>query len=348
MTEKTDIQSLNWQELTEYAQQMGQKAFRGRQLYQWMHKNLAQSFGEMANLPKSFREELGKNCTLCRVRAAERQVSSDGTGKYLMELSDGNYIESVLIKYKYGNSVCISTQVGCRMGCCFCASTVGGLVRNLTVSEMLGQIYEIQRITGERVSHVILMGIGEPLDNYSNVVKMIRMLSDGHGLQISQRNITLSTCGLVGQIRRLAEEGLAITLAISLHAPNDTLRQGMMPIAKQYSISEILLACQDYFKKTNRRITFEYSLIEGKNDSGTDARNLAALLSGLNCHVNLIPLNPVKGRMGKRPPKSRIEAFQSILEKNHIKVTIRREMGTDIHAACGQLRNNSNRNSSDT
>jgi len=343
LTEKTDIQSLNWQELTEYVQQTGQKAFRGRQLYQWMHKNLVQSFGKMANLPKSFREELEKNCTLCRVQAAERQVSSDGTGKYLMRLSDGNYIESVLMKYKYGNSVCISTQVGCRMGCRFCASTVGGLVRNLTVSEMLGQIYEIQRITGERVSNVILMGIGEPLDNYSNVVKMIRMLSDGHGLQISQRNITLSTCGLVGQIRRLAEEKLAITLAISLHAPNDTLRQEMMPIAKQYSISEILLACQDYFKKTNRRITFEYSLIEGKNDSGTDARNLATLLSGLNCHVNLIPLNPVKGRMGKRPQRSRIEAFQAILERNHIKVTIRREMGSDIHAACGQLRNNRER-----
>lgn len=337
--EKIDLKSLNFEELQTFVLEMGQKAFRSRQLYQWIHERLVCSFEEMTNLSKDFRETLEKHATILGAKVVQRQTSKDGTSKFLMELSDGNHVESVLMKYKHGNSVCISTQVGCRMGCRFCASTVGGLVRSLRVSEMLDQIYEIQRITGERVSNVILMGIGEPLDNYDNVVKFIRMLSDEHGLNISQRNLTISTCGLVEEIRRLAEEELTITLAISLHAPNDTLRQEMMPIAKKYSIDEIMAACRYYIEKAGRRITFEYSMVEGKNDSWKEAKELCSLLRGLNCHVNLIPLNPVEGRMGQRSERSHIEEFKLTLEKNHINVTIRREMGRDIDAACGQLRN---------
>lgn len=339
MKEKTDLKSLDWEELQEFTEKAGQKAFRSKQLYQWMHRQLASSFDEMTNLSKDFREELKKHCVLCSAVTVQRQISSDGTSKFLMELSDGNHIESVLMKYKHGNSVCISTQAGCRMGCQFCASTVGGLIRSLRPSEMLDQVYEIQRITKERVSNVILMGIGEPLDNYENVMKFIRMLSDEHGLNISQRNITLSTCGLVEQMERLAEEELAITLAVSLHAPNDMLRRKMMPIANKYPVSEIIESCHNYIRKTNRRVTFEYSMIAGKNDSPEEARELSSLLKGMNCHVNLIPLNPVEGRLGQRSERNHIEEFKGILEKNHINVTVRREMGRDIDAACGQLRN---------
>lgn len=336
---KTDIKSLNYQELQDWAIQMGEKPFRGKQLYQWLHKHLADSTEEMSNLSRSFREALDRECIIKNARIIRQQTSADGTAKFLLELSDGNHVESVLMKYKHGNSVCISTQAGCRMGCRFCASTVGGLIRNLTASEMLDQIYQIQRLTGERVSNVILMGIGEPLDNYDNVLKFIRMLSDEYGLNISQRNITLSTCGLVEQIRRLSKEQLAITLAVSLHAPNDTIRRELMPIAERYSIEEILNACRDYLKDTRRRITFEYSLVDGKNDSPEQAEELARRLKGLLCHVNLIPLNPVEGRLGQRSRKEQIAVFKAILEKNQINVTVRREMGRDIDAACGQLRN---------
>ncbi len=339
MQEKTHLKSLDWNELQDFTKQAGQKAFRSKQLYQWMHKQLVCSFDEMTNLSKDFREALKKDCILCSAKTVKQQISSDGTNKFLMELSDGNHIESVLMKYKHGNSVCISTQAGCRMGCRFCASTVGGLIRSLQPSELLDQVYEIQRITGERVSNVILMGIGEPLDNYENVMKFIRMLSDEHGLNISQRNITLSTCGLVKQMERLAEEALTITLAVSLHAPNDIIRREMMPVANQYPIQEIMESCRNYIRKTNRRVTFEYSMVEGKNDSPKEAGELSSLLKGMNCHVNLIPLNPVEGRLGQRSKRNHIEVFKKILEKNHINVTIRREMGRDIDAACGQLRN---------
>lgn len=339
MEEKIDLKSLDWNGLQDFTKKAGQKAFRSKQLYEWMHRQLASSFDEMTNLSKDFREELKKHCILRSAKIVQRQISSDGTSKFLMELSDGNHIESVLMKYKHGNSVCISTQAGCRMGCRFCASTVGGLIRSLQPSEMLDQIYEIQRITGERVSNVILMGIGEPLDNYENVMKFIHMLSDEHGLNISQRNITLSTCGLVKQMERLAEENLTITLAVSLHAPNDMIRREMMPIAGKYPIQEIIESCRNYIRKTNRRVTFEYSMLEGKNDSPKEARELSSLLKGMNCHVNLIPLNPVEGRLGQRSQRNHIEEFKSILEKNHINVTVRREMGRDIDAACGQLRN---------
>ena len=338
--EKLDIKSLNFTELQDFVLKLGEKPFRARQLYEWMHRKLAVSFQEMTNLSKDFRGKLEESCVLHSAEIVDSQVSKqDGTTKFLMKLWDGNVVESVLMKYRHGNSVCISTQVGCRMGCRFCASTVGGLIRSLRTSEMLDQIYEIQRTTGERVSNVILMGIGEPLDNYEQVVSFIHMLTDEHGLHISQRNVTLSTCGLADKIDRLAQEDLTITLAISLHAPNDALRREMMPIANKYSIQEILAACRRYLEKTNRRITFEYSMVEGKNDSREEAEELSRLLQGMNCHVNLIPLNPVEGRMGQRSRGNNIQEFKFTLEKNHTNVTIRREMGRDIDAACGQLRN---------
>ncbi len=340
MNEKMDIKSQTWDELQETVSGLGEKPFRAKQLYQWMHQKLAVSFDEMTNLSKAFREKLEQTCTIAGARIVKSQVSKlDGTSKFLMELSDGNTVESVLMKYKHGNSVCVSSQVGCRMGCRFCASTVGGLVRSLQTSEILDQIYEIQRYTGERVSNVIIMGIGEPLDNYDNVIRFIRMLSDEHGLNISQRNITLSTCGLVNRIYDLMEEDLTITLAISLHAPNDALRKTMMPVANRFSIAEIIQACKAYIDRTGRRITFEYTMVEGTNDTPEHARQLYTLLHGMNCHVNLIPLNSVEGRMGTRSKGVDIQEFKNLLEKNHTNVTIRREMGSDIDAACGQLRN---------
>lgn len=338
MTEKTDIKSMDLQQLQVFVEQLGEKKFRAKQLYQWVHQKLAGEFSEMTNLSKEFREKLEEKCTMCGTAVIQRQFSRDGTQKFLMELSDGNTVESVWMQYHHGNSVCISTQVGCRMGCRFCASTVGGLVRSLHVSELLDQVYTVQRETGERVSNVILMGIGEPLDNYDNVIQFIRMLSGEDGLHISQRSITLSTCGLVDQIRRLMAEDLSITLAISLHAPNDRLRAEMMPIALRYSIREILEACREYVEHTGRRVTFEYSLVEQKNDRSEHAEELSKLLQGLLCHVNLIPLNPVEGRMGSRSERSNVNQFKAVLEKHHINATVRREMGSDIDAACGQLR----------
>ena len=262
----------------------------------------------------------------------------DGTKKFLFELSDGNLIESVWMKYKHGNSVCVSSQVGCRMGCRFCASTIDGLERSLAPSEMLDQVYAITRLTGERVSNVVIMGSGEPLDNYENVLKFIRLLTDEHGLHISQRNVTLSTCEIVPKIRELAEEDLQATLAISLHASSDEKRKKLMPIANRYSMKELLEACRYYFDQTGRRLTFEYSLVGGVNDTDEDASQLSEILSGLNCHVNLIPVNPIKERNFVESEAVRIREFKNKLEKNKINVTIRREMGRDIDGACGQLR----------
>ncbi|MDE6853068.1 MAG: 23S rRNA (adenine(2503)-C(2))-methyltransferase RlmN [Lachnospiraceae bacterium] len=344
MTEKTDIKSMDLKQLQAFVEQLGEKKFRAKQLYQWMHQKLVTDFQDMTNLSRDFRDKLEEQCEMHGTTVIHRQISRDGTMKFLMELSDGNTVESVWMKYHHGNSVCISTQVGCRMGCRFCASTVGGLVRSLRTSEMLDQIYELQRITGERVSNVILMGIGEPLDNYDNVIRFIRMLSGEDGLHISQRNITVSTCGLVDQIRRLMAEDLTITLAISLHAPEDTLRAEMMPVANRYSIGEILDVCREYVEHTGRRITFEYSLVEQKNDSREQAEALCRLLKGLNCHVNLIPLNPVEGRMGSRSGRGNVNDFREVLERHHINVTVRREMGSDIDAACGQLRRSVRKN----
>ena len=336
---KKDICSYNYDELKEEMLVIGEKAFRSKQIYEWLHVKLADDFDEMTNLSKALREKLKKNYEIRKVKMIDHQISKeDPTEKFLFELEDGNMVESVLMKYNYGNSVCISSQAGCRMGCRFCASTIGGLVRSLEPSEMLRQIYHIQKITGERVSNVVVMGTGEPLDNYDNFVKFIHMLSDEHGLNISQRNITISTCGIVPKIKELAQKHLQITLAISLHSPNDEMRRGLMPIAMKYSIDELLDACHYYFKETNRRMTFEYSLVAGVNDQPVHAEELAGRLKGFPCHVNLIPVNPIKERDFKQSMPKSVMEFKKILEKNRVNVTIRREMGADINAACGQLR----------
>lgn len=337
--EKRDIKSFTYGELLEQVKEMGEKPFRAEQLYQWMHQKLAADFDEMTNLSRAFREALKERYAYTSLEMADRLVSKiDGTEKYLFRLADGNVIESVLMRYHHGNSVCISSQVGCRMGCRFCASTIGGLTRCLTPSEMLDQIYCIQRISGERVSNVVLMGTGEPLDNYDNFLRFLELLTDERGLHISQRNITVSTCGIVENMKRLADEKLQITLALSLHASSQEKRKELMPIAYKYELDDVLDACRYYFEKTGRRITFEYSLVGGVNDTPEDARRLGRLIGDLNCHVNLIPVNPIKERDYVESEKAAIIAFKNKLENYRINVTIRREMGRDINGACGQLR----------
>ena len=334
-----DIMSMSIEQLGQRLTEMGQPKYRAKQLYAWMHVRLAASYGEMTDQPKALRERLEEELPLTvPQKVVMLESKTDGTRKYLFRLADGNVIESVWMKYHHGNSVCISSQVGCRMGCSFCASTIGGLVRSLEPSEMLGQIYAITRDTGERVDNVVVMGTGEPLDNYDNVLIFLRMLTDENGLHISQRTVTISTCGLVPNLRRLADEKLAITAAISLHAPNDELRKKLMPVANSYSVKELMEAADYYVETTGRRITFEYSLIDGVNDSASCARELAALLRGRNCHVNLIPVNPVRERNYRRSLVTNVLQFQKMLENEGINVTIRRELGSDIDAACGQLR----------
>lgn len=337
--EQIEIKSLSLVQLKNVMVEMEEKAFRAKQIYEWLHQKQAESFDEMSNLSAILREKLKERCVLTTLKMLEVQTSKiDGTQKYLFALPDGNVVESVLMKYKHGNSVCISSQVGCKMGCRFCASTIGGWTRNLLPSEMLEQIYRIQKLSGERVSNVVVMGTGEPLDNYDNLLQFIRLLTDENGLHISQRNLTVSTCGIVPKMYELAEENLQITLAISLHASNQVKRAELMPIANKYSIDEVLEACRNYFEKTGRRLTFEYSLVGGKNDTKEDAEELARLIKGLNCHVNLIPVNPIKERDYVQSDKKVIENFKNKLEKYQINVTIRREMGRDIDGACGQLR----------
>lgn len=339
MMKKQDILALEFPALAQVMEELSEPPFRAKQVYEWLHKKLAASFDEMTNLSKALREKLGEQFEITPLAMADKRVSkNDGTTKFLFCLGDGSVIESVLMKYKHGNSVCISSQVGCRMGCRFCASALGGWERNLEVSELLSQVYEIQRISGERVSNIVVMGTGEPLDNYDNLLAFIRRISDEKGLHISQRNIALSTCGLADKIKRLAEEKLQITLAISLHAPNDELRRQLMPVARQYGIAEVLEACHYYYERTGRRITFEYSLIRGLNDSEEAARELSGLLGGFCCHVNLIPVNPIKERNYRHSEEKSLQKFKLVLEKNRINVTIRRELGSDIDAACGQLR----------
>lgn len=336
---KKDIKSFALEELKEEIRALGEKEFRAAQLYDWIHKKLAGSYEEMTNLPKAFRERLRQEYFFTTLHMVREQISEqDGTRKYLFQLADGNLIETVLMKYHHGNSVCISSQVGCRMGCRFCASTLDGLERSLTVSEMLEQIYEVTRRIGERVSNVVVMGMGEPLDNYDNLLKFLRLISDGDGLNISQRNLTVSTCGLVPKMRLLADEKLQITLALSLHAVTDERRREIMPIANRYSIAELMEACAYYFEQTGRRITFEYSLISGVNDSEEEASALAGLAAPLHAHVNLIPVNPVKERNYQASKHTAVENFKNRLEKKQINVTVRREMGRDIDGACGQLR----------
>lgn len=336
---KKDIRAYTYEELQEEMTALGEKKFRAKQLYEWLHVKLAGSFDEMTNLSRELRERLNETYMILPVELLERQESSlDGTNKFLFLLHDQNVVESVLMRYKHGNSVCISSQVGCRMGCRFCASTIGGLVRNLSASEMLGQVYAIQRITGERVSNVVIMGTGEPLDNYENFLRFIRLLTDEHGLHISQRNVTVSTCGIVPKMRELAEEDLQITLALSLHGTTQEKRKELMPVANKYGLQDVLHACDEYFEKTGRRITFEYSLVHGVNDTDEDAAELVRILKPRNCHLNLIPVNPVKERSFVRPSRKNALNFKNKLEKSGINVTIRREMGRDIDGACGQLR----------
>lgn len=334
-----DIKSMTLQELKTEITEMGEKPFRAGQLYEWMHKKLARGFQEMTNLPLAFRERCSSLYQYTAVKQVRMQESSiDGTRKYLFELSDGSLVESVFMRYKHGNSVCISSQVGCRMGCAFCASGIGGLERNLLPSEMLDQIYAITLLTGERISNVVVMGTGEPLDNYENLLRFIELITSPEGLHISQRSITVSTCGLVPQMRRLAEEQLQITLAVSLHAPSDEKRRELMPVARRYSLEELIDACSYYFTRTGRRITFEYALVGGVNDTPKDADQLINLVRGLNCHINLIPVNPIKERDFVQSKEAFVNAFKNKLEKNGRNVTIRREMGRDIDGACGQLR----------
>ena len=339
MIEKVDVKSLNLKELEEFLLSLGEKKFRAKQIYEWMHIHHVTSFDEMTNLSKNLRETLKEKADLIVLEEELVQISKiDGTRKYLFALADGNMIESVLMKYKHGNSVCVSSQVGCRMGCRFCASTLDGLVRNLTPSEILEQIYRIQESIGERISNVVVMGSGEPMDNYDNIVKFIELLTDEHGLHISQRNLTVSTCGLVPRMKQLADLKLQITLALSLHASSQEKRKELMPVANSYELSEVLDACRYYFDKTGRRITFEYSLVGGVNDTDEDAERLGKLVSGMNCHINLIPVNPIKERDYVQSDHEEILKFKNKLEKNGINVTIRREMGRDIDGACGQLR----------
>ena len=337
--EQMDIKSLNIEELTSELKEMGLPVFRAKQIYEWLHIKLVTSFEEMTNLSKDLRQKLQEHFWIAALSVVDSLHSaSDGTIKYLFRLRDDRVIESVLMKYHHGNSVCISSQVGCRMGCKFCASTIGGKERDLTASEMLDQIYRIQALTGERVSNIVVMGTGEPLDNYKQLVIFLKMITDAGGLNISARNITVSTCGIPDKIRAFGDEGLQVTLALSLHAPNNEIRKTMMPVAVKYELSEVLDAFRSYYDKTGRRLTFEYSLVDGVNDEEEHAVELSKLVKGLNCHINLIPVNPIKERDYRKSENKKIQKFKNILEKNRINVTIRREMGADIDAACGQLR----------
>ena len=337
--DKQDILKLSEKDLKDYFVLKKQPGFRAKQVYLWLHEKLVDSFDDMTNISKDMREMLKEDFYIEHLELVQRLVSNiDGTEKYLFKLWDGNVIESVLMRYKHGNSVCISTQVGCRMGCRFCASTIDGRARDLTSSEMLKEVYTIQNISGERVSNIVLMGSGEPMDNFRNVVDFVKQVSSENDLHISQRNITISTCGLVEKIRELADMKLGITLAISLHASDDKIRRELMPIANKYSIAEILDACRYYFEKTGRRVSFEYSLVASVNDTIEEADRLASLLKGMNCHVNLIPVNPIKERDYKRSDKKAVEAFRKKKKKKGINATVRREMGSDIQGACGQLR----------
>ena len=336
----TELTGMTCAEITEWVKTQGYPAFRGKQIFRWIHQGA--EFGEMTNLSKEMRESLEQTAVAQPVHVRlKRESPLDGTVKLLYELRDGNCVEGVLMRYKYGVSLCISTQVGCRMGCRFCASTLEGRVRDLTAGEMLGEILCANRLLEEesvRVSHVVLMGSGEPLDNYGNVVRFLRLMKEEDGIQLSLRNISLSTCGIVPKMYDLAEEGLPVTLCVSLHAPTDEIRRQTMPIANTWSIAEILEACRNYIRKTGRRVIFEYALSDGLNAEREHAEQLSHLLRGMQCHVNLIPLNVVKERDLKGIDEAKVQEFLKVLQDNHISATRRREMGDDIEGACGQLR----------
>lgn len=336
---RTDIKSLNLEQLTEYAVSLGLKPFNARQIFVWLHQKNAADFDSMTNLSKQARQMLQENCAITNLEIAQKQISSDGTIKYLYRLPDGNCIETVFMRYQHGNSICVSSQVGCRMGCKFCASTQGGKIRDLSTGEILSQLYATEADTGERVSNIVLMGIGEPLDNYDNVINFIRIITHKDGKNISQRNISLSTCGIVPKIYELAKLKLGITLSISLHATTNEARKRTMPVTNAYPLEQLMQACRDYTKQTGRRISFEYAMIKGENDTPEDAQRLANLLHGFINHVNLIPVNPVDGSPFSQSDAKIIKEFQSKLTQLGVNATIRRRLGQDISAACGQLRN---------
>lgn len=332
----TDLKSMTPEELTQWCKEQGQPAFRGKQIFQWFSRGV-ESVEEMTNLPKALREKIARECAFIPPVVERKQVSNlDGTIKYLWRLADGNCIETVLMRYHHGNSVCISSQVGCAMGCAFCASTLGGRVRNLTAAELLDQVIFTQKDSGHPVSNIVLMGIGEPLDNYDNVKKFLTLVNHPDGVNIGMRHISLSTCGLVKGIDRLAEEGLQLTLSVSLHAPDDETRSSIMPVNRATGVDELFAACHRYFQKTGRRISYEYALIDGINDTPRHAALLGDRLEGTVAHVNLIPLNHVEESPLK--PSTRVAVFQKQLEKRGITATVRRRLGSDIDASCGQLR----------
>ena len=333
-----NILNFTLEELQGWMKENKESAFRAKQVFSWIYKDVW-NFDDMKNIPGALKEKLKENFIIDIPKIVEVYESNvDDTKKLLLSMQDNNLIECVLMKYKHGNSICVSTQVGCRMGCKFCASTIGGRIRDLSSGEILAQIMVAQRYLGERISNVVLMGSGEPLDNFDNVIKFLKLVNAEYGLNIGQRHITLSTCGIVPKIIELADLNLSITLAISLHAFSDEKRRVIMPIANKYSIEEIMEACRYYLKQTNRRISFEYSLVKDVNDTEECAQQLISLVKGMNCHINLIPVNPIKERDYRQSEQKAIYAFKNKLEKNGINVTIRREMGSDIDGACGQLR----------
>lgn len=333
-----DLKDLTFEELEEFLVGMGERKFRAKQIFAWLHRGVT-SFDEMTDLSVALRKKLAEVSFVSTAEIERLLVSKiDGTRKYLFRLGDGNMVESVAMYYKHGISVCISCQVGCRMGCKFCASTIGGLVRSLTAGEILNQVLFVQKDIGERISNIVMMGIGEPMDNFDNVIKFLKNVNDEHGINIGYRHISLSTCGVVPNIERLMEYALPITLSISLHAPTDEIRSAVMPVNRAYPVDELLAVCRKYTERTGRRISFEYSVINGVNDSEECAKILASKLKGMLCHVNLIPVNNVEENDFKKPSADKIRRFMSVIDKYNIPVTVRRELGSDISASCGQLR----------
>ena len=337
------VSSYTLEKLTGFVTGLGQPAFRAKQLFSWLHEKRVQEFSAMTNLPKSFLQQLEQQCTIETLRPLRRQCAKDGRVKYLFGLADGYSTETVLMRYSYGNSVCVSTQVGCRMGCRFCASTQGGRVRNLTAGEIANEIYAVMADTGERVSHIVLMGIGEPLDNFDNVMDFLSIISCPQGVNIGMRNISLSTCGLVPMMEKLAQKKLGLTLSVSLHAPTNEMRSSMMPVNDAYPLEKLIPACRAYQRATGRRISFEYSIARGVNDSEQTARKLAKLIEGMGAHVNLIPINPVDGSPYSAADAANVRRFQNTLLSLGVNATVRRRLGTEISAACGQLRREANK-----
>ena len=335
---KNCISSYTPEQLTALMKELGQPAFRAKQIFHWLHQKLVTEFSAMTDQPKALLARLEEGYTIAAPAIARRQQSKDGTVKYLFALEDGNCIETVIMRYHYGVTACVSTQVGCRMGCRFCASTQAGRVRNLEAGEIAAQIYTAQKDVGERISHIVLMGIGEPLDNFDNVMDFLSIISSPDGVNIGMRNISLSTCGVVPMIDKLAEKKLQLTLSISLHAPNDEMRSKMMPVNDAYPVAQLIAACRRYQQTTGRRVSFEYSMVRGVNDSPATARELAALIRGMGAHVNLIPINPVDGSPYSATDAENVKRFQSLLTDLGVNATVRRRLGSDISAACGQLR----------